>query len=146
MTREQELIAEYEAAMNAPLSERDKELMISVLKWADNHPSDKVIAKYLYENKGYAIDLNGDIPSFEETMKDVERYINYKIGKLWHKVDKELPPPINAGEYFSDSVIVTDGVLLCQGYYNYIYESWEVEGDIDSDEVTHWMYLPELPK
>ena len=68
--------------MNAPLSERDKELMISVLKWADNHPSDKVIAKYLYENKGYAIDLNGDLPSFEETMKDVERYIKYKIEKL----------------------------------------------------------------
>ena len=37
MTREQELIAEYEAAMNAPLSRRDKELMLSVLKWADNH-------------------------------------------------------------------------------------------------------------
>lgn len=103
MTREQELIAEYEAAMNAPLSERDKELMQSVLKWADNHPN-------------------------------------------WHKTDKELPPPINAGEYFSGSVIVTDGVLLCQGYYNYICKSWKIEGDIDSDEVTHWMYLPELPK
>lgn len=37
MTREQELIKEYEAAMNAPLSGRDKELMQSVLKWADNH-------------------------------------------------------------------------------------------------------------
>lgn len=39
MTREQELIKEYEAAMNAPLSGRDKELMQSVLKWADNHPN-----------------------------------------------------------------------------------------------------------
>ena len=39
MTREQELIKEFEAAMNAPLSERDKELMLSVLKWADNHPA-----------------------------------------------------------------------------------------------------------
>lgn len=64
----------------------------------------------------------------------------------WHKADKELPPPISVVENFSGSVIVTDGVLLCQGYYNYIYESWEIEGDIDSDEVTHWMFLPELPK
>lgn len=103
MTREQELIADYEAAMNAPLSERDKELMIDVLKWADIYPN-------------------------------------------WHKVDEELPPPISAVQYFSGNVIVTDGVLLCQGYYNYICESWETEGDIDSDEVTHWMYLPNLPK
>ena len=64
----------------------------------------------------------------------------------WYKADEELPPPINAGEYFSGSVIVTDGVLLCQGYYNYICKSWEIEGDIDSDEVTYWMFLPELPK
>lgn len=103
MTREQELITEYEVANERALSERDKELMLSVLKWADNHP-------------------------------------------IWHKADEELPPPINAGEYFSGSVIVTDGVLLCQGYYNYICKSWEIEGDIDSDEVTYWMFLPELPK
>ena len=105
MTREQELIAEYEAAMNAPLSERDKELIISVLKWADNHPN-------------------------------------------WNKVDEELPPPISVAQDFSDSIIVTDGVLLCQGYYSHIGKSWgwEIEGDIDSDEVTHWMYLPNLPK
>lgn len=39
MTREQELIREYEAAMSAPLSRRDKDLMLSVLKWADSHPN-----------------------------------------------------------------------------------------------------------
>jgi hypothetical protein len=38
MTREEEMIADYESAMNARLSDRDKELMISVLQWADNHP------------------------------------------------------------------------------------------------------------
>lgn len=64
----------------------------------------------------------------------------------WHKVDDELPPPISVAVDFSDSVIVTDGVLLCQGYYDYICECWEIEGDIDSDEVTHWMYLPDLPQ
>lgn len=64
----------------------------------------------------------------------------------WHKVSEELPPPINMAVDFSDNVIVTDGVLLCQGYYNYICKNWEIEGDIDSDEVTHWMYLPDLPQ
>ena len=64
----------------------------------------------------------------------------------WHKVDEELPPPISDVQPFSDSVIVTDKVLLCRGYYDYFYKSWEIEGDIDSDEVTHWMYLPDLPQ
>lgn len=64
----------------------------------------------------------------------------------WHKVDDDLPPQISAVQPFSDSVIVTDEVLLCRGYYDYFYKSWEIEGDIDSDEVTHWMYLPDLPK
>ena len=64
----------------------------------------------------------------------------------WCKVDEELPPPISAVENFSNSVIVTDGCLLCKGYYNYTCKSWEVEGDIDSNEVTHWMYLPDFPQ
>lgn len=64
----------------------------------------------------------------------------------WHKVDEELPPPIGDDSPFSNDVIVTDGCLLCKGYYNYISNSWGTVGDIDSDEVTHWMYLPEPPK
>jgi len=102
MTREQELIAEYEEAMNAPLSERDKELMQSVLEWADIHPN-------------------------------------------WHKVDDELPPPISDVSPFSNDVFVTDGRSLCKGEYNYTSNSWSVDGKIDNDEITHWMYLPELP-
>ena len=27
-----------------------------------------MIAKYLYEKKGYPIDMNGNLPSFDETM------------------------------------------------------------------------------
>lgn len=102
MTREQELITEYEEAMNAPLSERDKELMQSVLEWADIHPN-------------------------------------------WHKVDDELPPPISDVSSFSNDVFVTDGRSICNGYYNYTSKSWSVFGNIDSGEITHWMYLPELP-
>ena len=46
---------------------------------------EQMIAKYLYENKGYPIDLNGNLPSFEETMKDVELYNKYKMKKLIDK-------------------------------------------------------------
>lgn len=38
------------------------------VKWADKNPSEKVIAKYLHENKGYPITPNGNVPSFEELM------------------------------------------------------------------------------
>lgn len=64
----------------------------------------------------------------------------------WHKVDEELPPPISDVSPFSNDVIVTDGVLICNGYYNYTSKSWSAFGDIDSDEVTHWMYLPDFPQ
>ena len=51
-------------------------------EWADENPDERMIAKYLYEKKGYPIDLNGHLPSFEETMKDVEKYNKYKEKKL----------------------------------------------------------------
>lgn len=47
-------------------------------KYADETPDEKMIAKYLYEKKGYPIDLNGNLSSFEDTMKDVELYNKYK--------------------------------------------------------------------
>lgn len=100
MTREQELIKEYEAAMNATLSERDKELMLSVLKWADNHND-------------------------------------------WHDVDEELPPKdAERANKFSKKVLVTNGERIHVSRYDYEMDGWLV---IDM-EVTHWMYLPELPK
>lgn len=54
-------------------------------EWADKNPNEQMIAKYLYENKGYPIDLNGNLPSFEETMKDVKLYDEYKKKKLIDK-------------------------------------------------------------
>ncbi len=38
---------------------------------------EKAIAKYLHEKKGYPISLNGNLPSFEETMKDAKQYMIY---------------------------------------------------------------------
>lgn len=46
---------------------------------------ERMIAKYLYEKKGYPIDLNGHLPSFDETMKDVEKYNAYKEDKFIEK-------------------------------------------------------------
>ena len=54
-------------------------------EWADENPDERMIAKYLHEKKGYPIDLNGNLPSFEETMKDTEQYIKYKEKKLIDK-------------------------------------------------------------
>ena len=42
-------------------------------------------AKYLYEKKGYPIDLNGNLPSFDETMKVAEEYLKYKQDKFIEK-------------------------------------------------------------
>lgn len=59
-------------------------------EWADENPDERMIAKYLYEKKGYPIDLNRHLPSFEETMKDVEKYNKYKEDKLIEKACKFL--------------------------------------------------------
>lgn len=61
-----------------------------IAEWADENPDERMIAKYLCEKKGYPIDLNGNLPSFEETMKDVEKYNKYKEDKLIEKACKFL--------------------------------------------------------
>ena len=48
-------------------------------KWADKNPDSKIIAEYLYKEKGYPISLNGDIPTYEEVVKHVQAYNNYKM-------------------------------------------------------------------
>lgn len=63
-------------------STRERDAYRQGAEWADENPDERMIAKYLYEKKGYPIDLNGNLPSFEETMKDVEKYNKYKEDKL----------------------------------------------------------------
>ena len=58
--------------------------------WADENPDEHVIAKYLYEKKGYPVDINGNLPSFEETMKDCEKYWKYEKKQLINKVCEHL--------------------------------------------------------
>ena len=65
-------------------------------EWAYKNPNSKTIAKYLYKEKGYPISLDGEIPTFEETMKDVQTYNAYKkeqwIEKAcnWLREQKEM--------------------------------------------------------
>lgn len=51
-------------------------------EWADKNPNPQNIDEYLYKEKGYPISLNGEIPTFEETMKAVQAYNAYKE-KQW---------------------------------------------------------------
>lgn len=66
------------------------------VKWADKNPNPQNIAEYLYKEKGYPISLNGEIPTFEETMKAVQAYNAYKekqwIEKAcnWFREQKEM--------------------------------------------------------
>ena len=43
------------------------------------------IVKYLYEKKGYPVDMNGNIPSFNETIKDAEKYLKYNQDRFIDK-------------------------------------------------------------
>ena len=63
----------------------------------------------------------------------------------WHDVDKELPPLENEkylGCKVSIKVLVSDGERINISRYDYEMDGWLV---IDMG-VTHWMYLPNLPK
>ena len=60
------------------------------IRWADKNPNLQNIAEYLYKEKGYPISLNGEIPTFEETMKDVQTYNNYKAKQWFEKACKWL--------------------------------------------------------
>lgn len=64
--------------------------------WADKNPHSQYIAEYLYKEKGYPISLNGEIPTFEETMKNVQTYNDFKAKQWlekacsWLREQKEL--------------------------------------------------------
>ena len=68
------------------------------------------IAKYLYEKKGYPVDMNGNIPSFNETMKDAEKYLKYNKNQF---IDKACIWLIDRSERF---------VINTPAYYYYDYK------------------------
>ena len=78
MTREEEMIIESQKRY-------DDIAFLDGVKWADEHPKSKTIAEYLYKEKGYPISLNGDIPTYEEVMRHVQTYNNYKMRQMIEK-------------------------------------------------------------
>lgn len=63
---------------------------------SDKNPNSKTISEYLDKEKGCPISLNGEIPTFEVTMKDVRDYNAYKEKRLieiackWLREQKEI--------------------------------------------------------
>ena len=58
MTREEEIIIEFESAANQKCSENEKSLIISAMEWADEHPREGLVdiddvCDYLAKNLGY---------------------------------------------------------------------------------------------
>lgn len=84
MTRDEEIqkAAESFCSNTNPLLLVGDYSFIQGAKWADKNPNPQNIAEYLYKEKGYPISLNGEIPTFEETMKAVQAYNAYKE-KQW---------------------------------------------------------------
>ena len=83
MTREKQIFEESKIYSKYVNNQTDFEYgFINGAKWADENPHSQYIAEYLYKEKGYPISLNGEIPTFEETMKDVQTY-NYYKAKQW---------------------------------------------------------------
>ena len=74
-------------------------------EWSDKNPDEKMIAKYLYEKKGYPIDMNGNLPSFDEAMKDAEKYLKYNQDQFINKaciwlIDRSERFAINTPAYY----------------------------------------------
>ena len=58
---------------------------MSGIEWADEYPNEQMIAKYLYEKKGYPVDLNGNLPTFDDLMEDCKTYNVYLKKQLIKK-------------------------------------------------------------
>lgn len=109
MTRKEEI---KQAAFNndRESSKENQQYFIEGAEWSDENPDEKMIAKYLCEKKGYPIDLNGNLPSFDETMKDAEKYLKYKQDKFIEKASKWITE--NYHEYDHRDEFDVKGLVL----------------------------------
>lgn len=72
---------------------------IEGVEWADLNPDEQMIAKYLYDKKGYPVDLNGNVPSFEDTMKMSEELLNYRKNQFINDIIKKIEDKL---DFYSD--------------------------------------------
>ena len=68
MTRQDEMIMEYESAWNRKADDATKSLMLSVLQWADEHPDKDTISTAYMAGKLQTIDKACDwlVANFKE--------------------------------------------------------------------------------
>lgn len=161
MTREEEMITEFESEMNARLSDRDKELMISVMQWSDTHPKskynlskvDSMRIKLESIESIEARTTSGNVAHNAASIKLLTRAaLNLFVGieahpiNQWHKVaDGDLPPEDKKYKSWSIKVWATDGKHYGICRYDFEYHDW-LYFTFKMNEVTHWMYLPTLSK
>ena len=125
-------------------------------EWADKNHNSKTITEYLYKEKGYPISLNGDIPTYEEVVKHVQAYNNYKMRQkacddiestdaepnlesLWHDASGEPQ-----GEY----------KIICQDEFEHVWltdwkevvkqhaSGWEEYASCEC--IVHWAYVSDI--
>ena len=96
MTREEEMISEAR-------KHYDIGTFLDGVAWAYEHPKSYTIAEYLYKEKGYPISLNGDIPTYEEVMKDVQIYNNDKMRQMIEKACNGLESTPNLESLWHDA-------------------------------------------
>ena len=85
-------------------------------EWSDENPNEKMIAKYLHEKKGYPIDMNGNLPSFDETMQDAEKYLKY-----------------NQDQFINKAIMWLNNNFMTHDEYGVISNSFETEEEMLDD-------------
>ena len=89
-------------------------------EWSDKNPDEKMIAKYLYEKKGYPIGMNGNLPSFDETMKDAEKYLKYKQDKFIKKASRWLKDCLDNGMWIANDVGCAEKDVIIEHFQNFM--------------------------
>ena len=128
--------------------------------WAYEHPKSYTIAEYLYKEKGYPISLNGDIPTYEEVIKNVQIYNNDKMRQmiekacnglestpnlesLWHDASEE--PLLEKKEIIflneQDIAYVTERF---GGTFSFMLKDFNWERFVNLLKISKWAYISDL--
>lgn len=117
------------------------EIIKRAIKWADEHPNQHFIVKYLIR-LGYIVDLNGNIPKFEEICKQFENFVNYKKTlNPWRDAKKDPPKD---GEWCLFK-------FTTPSWSHGLYEARQMPNMnmsdyIENGEIIGWMHVPETQK
>ena len=147
MTRKEEMMREAR-------KHYDISTFLDGVKWANEHPKSYTIAEYLYKEKGYPISLNGDIPTFEEVVKDIQAYNNYKmrqkacdglgvtyaepnLASLWHNAN-DAPQ----GDNWKILCVDNFDLFWVMSKDSWLYSKWDEYVEIES--VKMWAYIDDL--